>query len=88
MGRIAYMDPKPPSSCGYMFRPSFQAQNHVFKFDRPQSINLFAIALPTFLNHISSMFNITGTVSIADLISSAGKSEGLGAVQRLLVSCN
>ena len=37
MGSIACMDPEPPTSCGYMSRPSPQpmAQNRVFKSERP-----------------------------------------------------
>ena len=37
MGSIARMDPKPPSSFGYMPRPSLQpiAQNRVFKSEMP-----------------------------------------------------
>ena len=42
MGSIARMDPKPPSSCWYMSRPSPQpkGQNRVFKFERPDPLPL------------------------------------------------
>ena len=38
MGSIARMDPKPPSSCWYMPRPSPQpiGQNRVFEIERPK----------------------------------------------------
>ena len=38
MGRIARMDPKPPSSCWYMSKPSPPiGQNRGFKIERPGS---------------------------------------------------